>query len=214
MRSRWFRRIVVWCVLLGAFIGAWRFGGPVWHHARVLWWQRTCMAYAQPAERVVYSDRWRDVQSFAGRADYGQNYVGGPVFFRELPAYQGLSAEVGHDAGSGGAVAFMHERTNERGQRRLVIVYVAGDPFRIFNIDEPGLKVSVWIPASVKARGSWAPTQGYARFASGVRVNRRVFAGQVDPADASAFTIRCDVSGAPRTLRGKLVGDTVQFSVE
>ena len=205
VRTRWFRRLVVVSVLLAIVIGTWKYGATWLSQARVLWWQRTCMAYAQPADRVVYTDTPHEAAQLQKSGDYLRFYSGGAAFLRDLPAYQGLSAEVGYAAGSGGAIAFMHERTDEKGRRRMVVVYV----------DQAALlKATVYVPATVSSRGKWVPARNQRDFSSGLLVSRRIFAGQPDPNDPSAFTIRYDAGGIPRTVRGRLVNDYVVFSVE
>ena len=189
VRSRWFRRTVILSLLLATFIGAWRFGGPLGHHARVLWWQDTCMEYRQPPDRLVYTNVADDLTQLLRTGEYLRHYTGGPLMFRDLPAYQGLSSEIGYQAGSGGAIAFMHERVNELGQRRLVIIYVSRDP---------ALYASVLIPSTMTAHGKWGQTANWQPFTSGLHVGHRVFAGQVDLNDASSFTVQCEAGGVPR----------------
>jgi hypothetical protein len=205
VRSRWFRRIVLISVLLAIVIGSWKYGGPILSQVRVLWWQRTCMTYAQPADRVVYTDTSDEAAKLQKSGEYLRFYSGGPAFLRDLPAYQGLSAEVGYAAGSGGAIAFMHERTDEKARRRMVVVYV----------DQAALlKATVYVPATATSRAKWVPARNLRDFSSGLLAGRRIFAGQPDPNDPSAFTIRYDAGGIPRTVRGQLLNDYVVFSVE
>ena len=205
MRSRWFRRLVLVGMLLAIVIGTWKYGAIALSQIRVLWWQRTCMAYAQPADRLIFTDTPHEAAKLSLLSEYGRNYPGGPAFFRELPAYQGLCAEVGYAPGSGGGIAFMHERTDEKGRRRMVVVYV----------DQAALlRATVYVPATVTSRAKWVPARNQRDFSSGLLVSRRVFAGQPDLNDPSAFTIRYESGGIPRTVRGQLLNDYVVFTVE
>ena len=205
VRSRWFRRVVAISVLLALGIGGWKYGGSILSQVRVLWWQRTCMTYAQPVDCVVYTDTPDEAAKLQKSGDYLRFYSGGPAFFRELPAYQGLCAEVGYAPGSGGAIAFMHERTDEKGRRRMVVVYVNQAAL---------LNATVYVPATVTSRAKWVPARNQRDFSSGLLVSRRIFAGQPDPNDPSAFTIRYDAGGIPRTVRGQLLNDYVTLTVE
>ena len=84
-QRRWFRTAMI-CVALavtGAALG--RGGALLLTHAQVLRWQRACMAYSAPSDRLVYTDEPVEADALS-RASYLQMYRGGPALFRDPPA--------------------------------------------------------------------------------------------------------------------------------
>ena len=208
-QRRWFRWVVALCVVAVVGQVTWRYGGTVWRHAQVLWWQRACMAYARPANLLVYTDDPAEADKIS-RGEYIQMYRTGPAYYRDLPAYQGLSSLVGYDAGSGGATVYMHARKNNAGDRRLVIIYIRGAGTQRY------LDVSVFAPATLTSRGKWLSRSTAREFHAGDANGAplRLFAGQDDPNDPTAFVIPYEEGGVPGKLRGRLVGDNVALSPE
>ena len=207
-RKLWIRVGVTLAVLLAMTAAAVRFGPPLVRHVQILAWQRACMNFHRPPTRVVYATDPVAAPALRRLApgEYIRMYDGGPAMERELPAYQGLAANLGYFTG-GGTPLYMHERTNEQGQRRLVVVYC--------NAFGSGGTVWTWtmIPATLTAPARWVrPATRREEFIGIPREAIRVFAGQDDPDDAASFTIRFDDGGGPaRVLRGELVGDRVEL---
>ncbi len=198
---RWFRATMACVALAIAGAATWRYGAAIAAQAEVLWWQRACMAYAAPSDRLVYTDDPVEADQLSG-GSYLQMYRGGPALFRDLPAYQALSARVGYRGGTGGTIVYMHQRTNPRGQRRMVLIYASGPPSQI--------KASVYVPATLTSPGKWA-LGGTAylieHFKPALRGHARVFAGQDDPSDLARFTIAYELKGEPHEIRGTLQAD-------
>jgi hypothetical protein len=203
------RAVLYLCALLALGWVAWRHGPPLVAHAQVLWWQRTCMSYTRPADLVVYSEDATETSALRRRGGYIQMWSGGPALFQELPAYQGLAAQLGYFT-SGGTLLYMHERTNEKGERRLVIVYANnfGSPHAIW----------AWTmePSTLTKRGRWfgPATRHDDLFANCPRGMLRVMAGQDDAVDASSFSIPFTSMGQPGMLHGTLVGDGVNLTFD
>ena len=209
-QRRWFRWVVALSALSVVVPAGWRYGGPLCRHAQVLWWQRTCMTYTRPADLLVYTDDPAEADKLS-RDTYIQMYRTGPAYYRDLPAYQGLSSLVGYDAGSGGAIVYMHERTNSAGDRRLVVVYLIGEGPLGY------LRTSVLIPASAVRGARWSATTSSVnayRLMGPNGTPLRLFAGQSDPDDPALFTVAYRDGDARGVLRGKLVGDAVAIEFE
>src|SRR5687768_2214472 len=87
---RWRRRLVVVGLVLTT-VGFLYWAPSLWQHARLLYWQRQCLAYAAPAEQVVFEP---DPQRLATLAK-GDDWVLGvsPLAIVHSPrAWRGMSA--------------------------------------------------------------------------------------------------------------------------
>lgn len=115
-------------------------------------------------------------------------------------------------ANSPGVVLFLHERTSSFGIRRLVIVQRYGlDELTQMHRISDGIEVHATLldPGGLSGDVQWAPKRGYGLARSGL-VNRhrlRFYAGQPDPADAAAFSIRYEMGGEEGFLDGRLDDD-------
>jgi hypothetical protein len=215
---RWHqRRWLVWVLLgvslLALYVG-WRAArGPrerfaeKWSVRRDL---RACMTDA-PGPRVVAFEsdprRWRKAVGYAdyigGRSGRLPNYA-----YRSL--YRRLNAQNSQPR-EFDPVLFMHARRAPGGPERLVVVQAWLDyPGAVMNVHLSGQIWDVDVPF-----GS-LPFET-ARFAGPVLSDRppdggtttlRVFAGQVDPQDASHFTIEYDIGGKGGVVDGWLRGAT------
>src|SRR4051794_39233692 len=54
LRRRRARRVMLGIVLLAVVVAGWRWGPGAYRRASLLYWQRQCLRYAAPGERVVY----------------------------------------------------------------------------------------------------------------------------------------------------------------
>jgi hypothetical protein len=205
-KRRWVRKTITLVVLLIVARAAWHYAPAMIAHVQVLWWQRTCMAYAQPPDRVVYTEDPGETTALRRAGGYIQMAPSGPALLCESAAYEGLAARLGYFT-SGGTLLYMHERTNAKGERRLVVVYA----------NQFGNPRSIWAwsmkPATITGRAQWVgPASRHDDLVSDIpRGMARFLAGQDDPADAASFTIPYTSVGQPDVLRGTLNGDRVDL---
>jgi len=221
------RRAAVLVALVGVAVFAWRYGPGAIRQARVLYFQRQCLAYSAPADRVVYDENSDTTVERLKTAGYGGLWTSGTkqaaVYI--APEVQSRALNLPGAANSSGAkcgseaTVFVHELRNAAGVRRLVLV--ERGPNRFIPIFEYafGLDVSVFEPAT------WRSGLKRMRMANGVDWNGpatypptkglRFYAGQVDPADAGHFTIRYDLEGKSGVIDGRLndAGDDVKITV-
>lgn len=211
-RRRWRRAVVavVVAVLLGC--GLW-WGRPAIQHMRLLYWQRQCLTYAAPSNRVVYEGDPAAAAALLSRRGYANpGTTGGSPAAAWRPR---CWVEFDRLAGTGAATGipvFLHERRSTTGARRLVVVQHPGSwtpagaaslPPLVMLIEPASLRESPKVrPALVEctAEGVLLPSfDGTDRL--------RVFAGQADPHDMSHFTIAYELNGQPGRIDGWLRGD-------
>jgi hypothetical protein len=139
------------------------------------------------------------------------------------PRFAGPPGQFGNTVGA--TVAFMHERQSAGGKKRLVIVYFGGNwgpgtgcvlapvvypvcasPKNCSPTTSPRLEIILgdYVPIPNAPGGSTWRSMTSAKF----------FAGQIDTSDASRFTIRYELDGAPGTIGGQLFdNDQVKLNV-
>lgn len=227
-RRKMIRRGVFLLALLVATVLGWRYGPGAFRQARVLYYQRQCLAYSAPADRVVYDEDSATTAERLKTVGYGARWTGGtkqaavyvaPEVKTIAGNLPGVANFYGVKNGSG-ATIFMHELRNAAGIRRLVLV--ERGPNRGFGpIFEYafGLDVSVFEPAT------W--TTGVKRVQSSFGLDwdgpvtepstkgLRFYAGQLDPVDAGHFTVQYDLEGKSGVIDGRLndAGDDVKITV-
>ena len=107
---------------------------------------------------------------------------------------------------------FMHERTSPSGHRRLVCLYCFPDTHSFIPqfIEGYNYQADVIAPATLKTNAKFIPRFWAIDVLSGYPVkppNLRIYAGQLDPRDASKFTIRYEIWGQTDVLDGQLMDD-------
>jgi hypothetical protein len=215
LRRRRVRRVILGIVLLGAVVAGWRWGPGAYRRASLLYWQRQCLRYAAPGERVIYES---DPGAGAALRAADRHYqLVTPRWVSKL-----VTSATGHvpdcwtrfgGAGPGfptatGPVLFLHELRTPSGQRRLVAITAAFPPNELpkfisgYDVEAQIIEPGTWklapqnqtggIPLSVLS--GIPPTPPHVR----------VLAGQPDPADPSHFTVRFEVDGVAHVADGWL----------
>jgi hypothetical protein len=219
-RRRW-GRIAALVVLLAAGVAAWRFGPSVLRQAKTLYWQRQCANFSLPPDQVVYEEDPATTAALMARGgEYGPYrafvVTNSPpprptaaVFIPKCwAAYQGLIPGPMRWGNSGGAVLFLHELVAKNGVHRIVAiehapswepqVFVCG-----YDIDPTMIS-----PATGLTTPATLLPQMYAIDVL-IGLNQppqklRIYAGQIDPADPSHFTIRYEQWGQTDVVDGRL----------
>ena len=203
LRSARSRRvaIVVGALLLLAGI-AW-VTPRAFRRLQVTHWQRQCLDYAAPADRVVFDNDPAEIPKllalplpYQGSLAVGHAYLIPPQYRKLI-----VSQSVG--------TAFLHERITPQGEPRRVAVDLFGGtmppPNNTMMFNATVLDAT---SAARSARSMVTITRG-----DGASITLqpgdklRVFAGQPDPADASHFTIDYVLNGTRHTIDGWLKAD-------
>ena len=173
---------------------------------RVAYWrvQRRCLLYTAPPDQVVFSTRSAEAKAMQHRpGGYHGVYIPGRFDIAgfeppELTRFIRFDHQVLYDTPRHN-VAFMHERTSPAGHRRLIIISAdATGGGRIFGFWRTVLEPVPMFSGRRHSFGAMMPGM----FESDG--DFRVFAGQVDPNDASHFTIRFELAGQPGLIDGRL----------
>jgi type II secretory pathway pseudopilin PulG len=164
-------------------------------------WQDRCMVYEPPsAGMVVYTREPTETKKLlAGGQGYVQPagdapaacYV--PACWEEYRKRSGSSIRAWTD--SCDAIAFVHAMRTTSGRQRLVALGV----HRWKEAGQTRLNLAL-IDIGSNEQG-YDPTK---RLTANANENVRVFAAELDPADASHFTVRVEVEGQPHTYDGCL----------
>lgn len=207
-RRRLFRRAVlllVFASVVGCLAG-WR--KPLLRHARLLYRQHQCAAYAFAPDGAVASVGPRAAIFSAPVptcwTDYEASALPAPINHRQVkinPAFRPT-------------LAFLHGLRSPAGHERIVAV-------RCVPMYLPSASVRQAFQTAVVERAppwplSSRPILHDGGFSGGfpIDVQVKVFGGQPDPADLSHFTIAYTVGGLPGTLDGWLAdNDTVTLKV-
>ena len=205
----------------------WKAGPPAWQHTELLYWQRQAMRYSPPASRVIYYGVNPEIQSDVPPMDPRQNGEYQPRWMGEMDYDYYQMAEPWHrfyclfspPGRRSAGTAFLHERRTSFGARRLVAVEVVPDPS---TLGAPwawheflGVSASVIRAGTLTSR----PTElsnsrstvdlGGFSFSDPSKSGTylRIYAGQIDPEDASHFTIAYWLQGNTGTIDGWLLDD-------
>jgi hypothetical protein len=233
-RRKRIRRVVTLILLLALVVPAYRYGPPAFRRIVLLYEQHRCLAYAAPADEIVYDEASPTTPARATQPGYAMltvrlrtasvsAAVRQPAelvaFAPNLPPV--VAAQTGIGSGgrilprSGalptGGVLFLHELRNKAGHRRLAVVQRT--PSEVGPFPYPfGLEVALYEPATFRAPPRYAgksPPVTYIDNLDGIIPlipirPLRFYAGQVDPADASHFTIRYELDGRTGDVDGRL----------
>jgi hypothetical protein len=214
-------------ILVIAYSG-WQWGALAWRQGRTLYWQRQCLSFALPPDQVVYEEDPHEAATLLSTGGAYRSFAAVP------PPAVDPSPSTGHlprcferFVGTGAfpwigmnmPVLFMREMKQRNGTSRLVIVcYRADSGRRTYPFyPELELRVLVMAPATLTQlprnlpwgiAGSWLHSQSQTpRLA-------RFYAGQLDPADPSHFTIRFEMWGQTEVIDGHLLDNsTLQLKV-
>jgi hypothetical protein len=184
----------------------WRWHGPAWGRAQLLYWQRRCATYAPPADQVEFDNDPARVAALGATGDYhllphSDGPPGSRAASRKPPReWTEICRLSGWNVQSPpGPVLFLHQLRNEKGEERIVVVEYT-----------PNSWVPVWItvvtPGGLLAGASLIrQSPGWVFPADSQSL--RIFAGQPDPADPSRFSIRYEADGRTGTAEGTLSAD-------
>jgi hypothetical protein len=215
------RRAGLVVILLSLAGIVWRWGGPLYDRARLMYWERRCMNYTAPRGSVVYDENPATVVASSRGTDMLQRknpagavemtFVNPKCYNQYLPELAAIEPSMRKCYAD--APVFMHTLKGPNGPR-LVIIGVTY-PVRqerlrghsSFYLDEifqaQIIKPTGWRSDPVPSGIAWAPRR---ELAAPSEVGKlRFYAGQTDPADASHVTIDCDTAGGRRTIDVRLM---------
>ncbi len=202
--------------------------------AQTLAIQKQCMNFALPADQVVYEEdhdraqRLWDSNALGGEFSGLQDPKGKVLAFYAMPTLIGQFVDwdgPGRVLDPFSEFLFMHARRAKGGQERLVHIGID----RVFTLratTDGGLPpderdVLDWevirpctrfgAPSTLLANGTW----GNHLFHINMPKPLRIYAGQIDPADGSHFTIQATTPQGTLTIDGWLqANDQISFSVK
>jgi hypothetical protein len=209
-RRRRIRRIVALCLLLVTVVAGIIWGPTAWSRAKLLYHQRQCLRYTAPADQVVFDSNPARVAQLTADPNY---VIWRGCAFRKPPADWPavLTSATGwvRVGGPAGATLFLHE-LKAGGQSRLVMLERTAaaneSPYFLAGYD---VETHTLTPATFRN-----PHLTELQFPMDIDVidgmgphDIRIFAGQVDSADASHFTVRYESQGQTHTAHGYLRPD-------
>ena len=187
---------------------------PYVQRARELSLQDKCLEFALPPDTIVYTDDPAEKARLLAAAGPDAGYTDrlplvGPTdaLVHTPPAWSKFepTARTG--------IAFLHRLRSPGGKTRLVAVEVRPTPTRDKTTDQKDLiafGAQVIEPATLAGERRHVQLRGQVRLLE-ARIGKadcfRLFAGQVDGADPSRFTIRYTHNGTPGILDGSLGDD-------
>src|SRR5258706_6104137 len=191
-KQRWVRRAIFVGTTLLLIGGSFKFFRPTLDHARLLHYQRQCLAHMEPAERLAYSG-----DSPSAKPD---------------TPWERFYAIFAPPGGMHGAVVFVHELRRPDGSPRLIAVEVdqpvstklAGIMPSTFPLQ---FDSSVLIPGGVLSRPRFRFNGSWLAFDLRKQQHFRLKAGQLDAANPAHFTIGFNHDGGSGTIDGWLRDD-------
>lgn len=212
-------------LLLAAGAAVRQYGPRVLGQVKMLYHQRQCLRYEAPPDQVVYDEDPAAVEAMAGRDGY--NMIPDPSRGRLASAQAYVPTCWQRFHAESGATLFLHERhAGAGGTGPARVVAVERPPGGWLPFGHPlDLQVSVIAPVGLTGTPSDCQppyelkrllrtlrTSGFPIYIQGPPV--RFYAGQVDPADLSHFTIRYAIGGQSGTVDGWLqADDTVRIQI-
>jgi hypothetical protein len=197
-QSPWHRRrgaqralILVAALLLG--LSVWRFGPDAIHRTQLFLLQRQAMTYSAPDGTIAFTANTEDANKIAALGGYANS---GLIVTPWRDFYAKYSPPGGNPT-----VAFCHELVSPAGHHRLVVVDI--DDKTSFEVSTISLIPAVFIPGSLLSTPKQVLMSGFGTTVHGYATT--IYVGQVDPADASHFTIDVSLSGSRDTIDGYLL---------
>jgi hypothetical protein len=186
----------------GAVAVAWR--------GKLLSTQAGMLNYSPAAGQVVYEENPAEARRLLNSPGYRRGMMKKSSAYLEPPEWQEFRAAF--HRGDNGYFVFAHERNNPSGSNGLVFVALYGhmwDENRGFKFDAEVIKPATFLKDEIDIRVVTQVLEMHLDHEDEIRF----FAGQVDPADVSRFTIQCDVNGTRSTIDAKLTPtDSVEFT--
>ena len=217
------RYLVLATVAVSLGLLAWRWRGPSrWELARDFYLERRCMNYSPRPEQVVFS-----YQAGKSRQLDGVTYTGYPACWIKLGTANNLArilpAPPGHPLLQKLptiplSTLFLHRMKSRAGADYLVEVILIGTPRGHESLDF--LAAETYHPGTLfkgmsRTYGCSGALLRQSKHQS-VREAKTItiYAGQLDPADSSHFTVRYTMDGGPGTVEGFLRDDgSLEISV-
>jgi hypothetical protein len=122
-QRRHVRRRVIWitAILIGIPL-VWYAAPRAWRHAELLYWQDKAMNYSPPADQVVFDNDPARAAELLQKSTFTQElFSPGRCAFRPVQSYERFTELATPPGRFPGAILFLHERRNSRGERRLVV---------------------------------------------------------------------------------------------
>lgn len=198
----WARQATLPLIVITLGLLALLYGPSISRHVELLRWQRRAMRFDRPEDQVVYeADPARARPLLRSFADMeATNSSGAPVyeFSRTWREFFAILEPPGRKPG---ALLFLHERLTPKGQRRLVAVDL---PARS---QQPAFHMLVFRPGTMGSNpalldeSSWMPPFLVEPRPAGLRI----MAGEIDPRDASHFTIAWQADTQSGVIDGYLL---------
>jgi hypothetical protein len=220
MRRRKWRRWISWTALTLTFAAlAWSYGPWFIRRAQFALYERRVARYTAPASRVVYEEDpslWPGLLAQPGYRQMTATSPGWSSFVGYIASPVEDLARAVPISPLGGTAIFAHELRNPSGQRRIVVIWLAYNGIRS-NAQGATPDNQVYLSLCTSfvqdAKLLRAVMQPTAIAPKSVAENRttplyaRLYAGQVDPADASHFTIAYQIGEYSDQLDGYLLND-------
>jgi len=204
-RRRWFRLgVVLFAIALATPI--------IWYRqdailaVRKWYWQRQCMNWTAPADQILFSDVPADAERLGALAGYHPaampvrlsiGYAPPPLLFRRR-----LSSYLVMFGSSPENTVFLHaRRAGGAAKPQLLIISVLPNSFDEVTYTRYALYTGIeqFRPATTPVGTVYTL---HDLFVS--RKSLRLYAGQPDPNDESAFSIGYELDGVKGTLKGRL----------
>jgi hypothetical protein len=210
------RRWLLALLVIFAIWGLADWGPDAAGQVRMLWVQRRCANLEIPPGAVIFDT---DPDAGAALLAQGQDYVAlndsavwphTGVARREPDCWTSFKTILfGRrnfwPPGPPAPKALVHRLRSAAGEERLVAIIVAPSaPLSLLGI---GLVAAVVRPGNWQTAPRWEGNSAFLRIDSATAARLRFFAGQIDPDDASRFTIRYEIDGQSGTVDGKLEDD-------
>jgi hypothetical protein len=211
VRRRW-RRATLVILLLGAIIaGGWCRHSITWAVRRglLLRAQRQCLDFNAQPGRVVYEEDVARASELLKQPDYrptklgpdGQR-IGAAWWPAEIRNYPEASLWPNGGAGEE-ALLFLHERKTASGQSVLVSVKAWMDRrLRRVQFGSRAVSLATWNSDSQTVGGLHGGAFEISDYYE--RTPLRIYAGNLDPADASRFTVEYELNGLRGVLKGRV----------
>jgi hypothetical protein len=207
-RKRRIRRVVLLCLGVATAVAGFRWGPTTWARTILLYHQRNCLRYTAPPDQVVFESDPARVALLA----VDPNYViaGGCAFRKPPPDWVAIGPTAAVRTTGPVAMIFLHE-LKTGGVSRLVgierAVGATASPYFIagYDVETHSIRPASFRQPQVSEQHFAWPIDVMDGIAPHLDI--RIYAGQVDPADGSHFTIRYEHRGTTGTADGYLRAD-------
>jgi len=190
---RWRKRFVVAGLVLAA-VGFLYWAPPLWRHARLLYWQRECIAYAAPPTLVVFDPDAHSAAILGPEVGWAPADVSSPA--HSPKPWREFSRAGLHGWAWGEPVIGLIDRKSPNGQSWLIGISLSPSA-------QPALRARMCTRATLTSRPKHFRGQTLVDALPEGNLPR-LYAAQPDPADASRFTIRYEFPDRAGVIDGRL----------